>query len=122
MSKQEKFNFKRDHSLEERQNESNRILREYPNRLPVICEKAPKTDLPAIQKTKYLIPSDMTVSQFAFLIRRNIDLNENSAIYLITSKGKGLILNQTIMEAYNIHKDKEDGFLYLYYASELTWG
>ena len=64
----------------------------------------------------------MTVSQFQFLIRRNLDLNEMSALYLITSKEKTLTGNQTIMEAYNINKDKQDNFLYLYYASELTWG
>ena len=39
MSKKAGFKFKSDHSLEERQNESSRILREYPNRLPIICEK-----------------------------------------------------------------------------------
>ena len=45
-----------------------------------------------------------------------------SALYLITSKEKTLTGNQTIMEAYNINKDKQDNFLYLYYATELTWG
>ena len=64
----------------------------------------------------------MTVSQFLFLIRRNINLNEMSALYLITAKGTTLTLSQTISEAYNINKDKQDNFLYLYYASELTWG
>ena len=122
MSKKENFKYKQDHSLEERQNESSRILRDYPNRLPIICERAPNSDLPSIQKTKYLVPSDMTVSQFQFLIRRNIDLNELTALYLITAKEKTLIGNQTIMEAYNLNKDKHDNFLYLYYASELTWG
>ena len=122
MSKKAGFKFKSDHSLEERQNESSRILREYRNRLPIICEKAPNSDLPSLKKSKYLVPTDMTVSQFQFLIRRNLDLNEMSALYLITSKEKTLTGNQTIMEAYNINKDKQDNFLYLYYATELTWG
>ena len=122
MSKKEPFKYKSEHSLEERQNEALRILREYTNRIPVICEKAPNSNIPSLKKTKYLVPSDMTVSQFQFLIRRNLDLNEAYALYLITSKEKTLIGSQTIMEAYNINKDKQDNFLYLYYATELTWG
>ena len=122
MSKNTPFKYKTDHSLEERQNESSRILREYPNRMPIICEKAPNSDLPIIKKTKYLVPSDMTVHQFHFLIRRNLDLNEASALYLITPKGVTLTGDKTIMEVYNNNKDKQDNFLYIYYASELTWG
>ena len=122
MSKKEIFKYKLEHTLEERQNESSRILREYPNRMPIICEKAPNSDLPNIKKTKYLVPSDMTVAQFHFLIRRNLDLNEASALYLITPKGLTLTGDKTIMEVYNINRDKQDHFLYLYYVSELTWG
>lgn len=29
----------------------------------VICEKADKTDIPAIDKKKYLVPADLTVGQ-----------------------------------------------------------
>ena len=122
MSNKNTFKYKSDHSLEERKNESSRILSTYPNRLPIICEKAPNSDIPSIQKTKYLVPSDMTANQFQFLIRRNINLNQNSALYLITEKGITLTLSQTMMEVYNNNKDKQDNFLYLYYASELTWG
>ena len=122
MSNKNTFKYKSDHSIEERKNESSRILSTYPNRLPIICEKAPNSDIPSIQKTKYLVPSDMTASQFQFLIRRNINLNQNSALYLITEKGITLTLSQTMMEVYNNNKDKQDNFLYLYYASELTWG
>ena len=122
MSKKEQFKYKNDFNLEERQKESARILHDYPNRMPVICEKAPNSNLPDIKKTKYLVPSDMTVTQFHFLVRRNLDLNEASALYLITPKGVTLIGDKTIMEVYNNNKDKSDNFLYLYYASELTWG
>ena len=122
MSNKNTFRYKLDHSIEERKNESSRILSTYPNRLPIICEKAPNSDIPSIQKTKYLVPSDMTANQFQFLIRRNINLNQNSALYLITDKGITLTLSQTMMEVYNNNKDKQDNFLYLYYASELTWG
>ena len=118
------FKYKSDHNLEERKIEAERILREYPTRRPVICERAPnsKADLEILKKTKYLVPTDMTVGQFQFILRRNLNLNELSALYLITPKGITLTLDKTMMEVYNIHKDKQDNFVYLYYASELTWG
>ena len=122
MSNNTKFKFKTDHSDEERKNESSRMLREYPNRVPIICEVAPRSILPPLKKTKYLVPYDMTISQFQFLIRRNLDLNQESALYLITSKGISLIGDKTMMEVYNNYKDKIDNFLYIYYDCEITMG
>ena len=122
MSNIPKFKFKNDHTEEERKNESSRILREYPNRVPIICEAAPRSVLPSLKKTKYLVPYDMTINQFQFLIRRNLDLTQESALYLITSKGIALIGDKTMMEVYNNHKDKTDNFLYIYYDCEITMG
>ena len=91
------------------------LLREYPNRVPIICEAAPRSVLPPLKKTKYLVPYDMTINQFQFLIRRNLDLTQESALYLITSKGIALIGEKTMMEVYN-------NFLYIYYDCEITMG
>ena len=115
------FEFKKI-KLEERKKESNRILSEHKDRMPVIVECAKNSNIPPLKKTKYLAPGDMTVTQFQFIVRRVIDLNEISALYLITEKGVTLTGDRTMMEIYNIYKNKEDNFLYLYCASELTWG
>ena len=54
MSKKPTFKFKSDFSLEERKNESARILRDCPNRVPVIAEVAPDSkDMPILKKNKY---------------------------------------------------------------------
>ena len=116
------FKYKTDHNLEERKQEANRILNEYSNRIPIICERAPNSKLPSINKSKYLVPGDMTISQFQFIIRKQLDLNENYALYLLTNKGVSLVGNITIRQIYINYKDKQDDFLYLYYESELTWG
>ena len=116
------FKYKLEHKVEERRQEANRILNEHPNRKPVICETVPNSNIPPLTKTKYLVPNDMTVNQFQFLIRRTLDLNEISALYLITKNNITLIGDRTMMEIYNIYRDKEDNFLYIYCASELTWG
>lgn len=41
----------------QRKSEADRIRQKYPDRIPVICEKADKTDIPTIDKKKYLVPS-----------------------------------------------------------------
>ena len=51
MSKKPTFKFKSDISIEERKNESARILRDCPNRVPVIAEVAPDSkDIPRDMK------------------------------------------------------------------------
>ena len=59
--------FKKEHTLgmsrsilideEQRKEESSKIRDKFPDRIPVICEKAEKTDIPAINKNKYLVPA-----------------------------------------------------------------
>ncbi|KAF3777819.1 Autophagy-related protein 8D [Nymphaea thermarum] len=44
--------FKQEFSLEERKAESNEILSEYPDRVPVIVERYSRTDLPELEKRK----------------------------------------------------------------------
>ena len=51
MSKKPIFNFQKNFSLEERKNESERIKRECPSRVPVIVEVAPNSkEMPPLQK------------------------------------------------------------------------
>ena len=58
-----KESFKAKHTFEKRKEEAERILAKYPQRIPVICEKDPRSDIPPVDKRKYLIPMDLTVGQ-----------------------------------------------------------
>ena len=51
-------------TFEKRSAEARRILAKYPDRIPVICEKAPRSDLPDIDKKKFLVPDTMLCGQF----------------------------------------------------------
>ena len=68
--------------LEKRQAEAQRIRSKYPDRIPVICEKADRSDIPDIDKKKYLVPSDLTVGQFVYVIRKRIKLSPEKAIFI----------------------------------------
>lgn len=50
--------------------------------LQVICEKADRSDIPDIDKKKYLVPADLTVGQFVYVIRKRIKLSPEKAIFI----------------------------------------
>ncbi|XP_038692820.1 autophagy-related protein 8C-like isoform X2 [Tripterygium wilfordii] len=77
-----KSSFKTEHPLERRQAEAARIREKYPDRIPVIVERAEKSDVPDIDKKKYLVPADLTVGQFVYVVRKRIKLTPEKAIFI----------------------------------------
>uniref|UniRef100_A0A8R7TML8 Autophagy-related protein n=1 Tax=Triticum urartu TaxID=4572 RepID=A0A8R7TML8_TRIUA len=60
-----KSSFKLEHPLERRQAEATRIREKYSDRIPVIVEKAGKSDIPDIDKKKYCVwPVGLLWTQF----------------------------------------------------------
>merc|ERR1712142_1336319 len=114
------WTFKVDHNFDQRCQESERIVTKYPNRIPVIVEKVQGSNLPDIDKRKYLVPSDISCAQFMWIIRKRIDLSSDKAIFLFVDK---MVPNSStpISQIYEDHKD-EDGFLYIAYSGENTFG
>ena len=79
----------------------------------MICEKVEKSDIPTIDKKKYLVPSDLTVGQFCYVIRKRIKLAPEKAIFIFVNE----VLPPTaalMSSIYEEHKD-DDGFLYITY-------
>jgi GABA(A) receptor-associated protein len=115
------FIFKQDHSFETRKNESSRILDKYSDRIPIIVERSNKSDiLPLIDKKKFLCPKDLTIGQFVYVIRKRISLNPNKAIFIFINNTLPPI-SSSVGDIYGQHMD-EDGFLYIMYSSENTFG
>ncbi len=44
-------------------------------------EKSNRAHVPDLDKNKYLVPSDLTVGQFYFLIRKRIQLKPEQALF-----------------------------------------
>lgn len=57
----------------------------YYHLLQVIVEKAPKARIGDLDKKKYLVPSDLTVGQFYFLIRKRIYLRPEDALFFFVN-------------------------------------
>ena len=113
--------FKETHSFEDRNREATRIREKYPDRIPVICEKSPNdTLIPKIDKIKYLIPCDLTIGQFIYVIRKRVNIAPEKAIFMFVN---GMIppSSELISRVYDKEQD-DDGFLYVTYAGENTFG
>ncbi|KAB1221803.1 Autophagy-related protein 8C [Morella rubra] len=105
---------------ERRLAEAARIREKYPDRVPVIVEKAERSDIPDIDKKKYLVPADLTVGQFVYVVRKRIKLSAEKAIFVFVKNT--LPPTAALMSAiYEENKD-EDGFLYMSYSGENTFG
>ncbi|CAF1916737.1 unnamed protein product [Brassica napus] len=115
-----KNSFKLSNPLKVRMAESTRIREKYQDRVPVIVEKAGQSDVPDIDKKKYLVPADLTVGQFVYVVRKRIKLGAEKAIFVFVKNT--LPPTASLMSAiYEEHKD-EDGFLYMTYSGENTFG
>ncbi|GAB4830630.1 Autophagy- protein 8i [Ancistrocladus abbreviatus] len=112
--------FKEECPFEERLKDSTEIIAKYPDRVPVIAERYARTDLPDLEKKKFLVPRDMSVGQFIHILSGRLHLAPGKALFIFVKN----TLPQTscMMDSvYESYKD-EDGFLYMCYSSEKTFG
>nr|XP_027784262.1 microtubule-associated proteins 1A/1B light chain 3C [Marmota flaviventris] len=114
--------FKQRKNLATRQQEVAGIRAKFPNKIPVIVERYPREQfLPLLDKTKFLVPQELTVTQFLSLIRSRMVLRATEAFYLLVNNKSLVSMNVTMAEIYRDYKD-EDGFVYMTYASQETFG
>ena len=113
--------FKKQHSLEKRKGESKRIREKYENKVPLIVLKDKNSNLPEIDKYKFLAPDDITLGQFMYVVRKRINIDSNESLFFFINENILVNTAQTMMDIYNCNKD-EDGFLYLTYCSENVFG
>lgn len=114
------ISFKDSKTFEERLAESKKIREKYPDRIPVIVEKNETATVNQIDKRKYLVPKDLSFSQFLYIVRKRINLNQSEALFLFVNN-KLVPSNKSIFDVYDKEQDK-DGFLYIIYNNENTFG
>lgn len=114
------MSFKERFPFNKRVEEATRIMEKYPDRIPVIVEKASSSDIPEIDKHKYLVPKDLTVSQFIYVIRKRIKLQPEQAIFIFINNSLPPA-SSLMSQMYEEHAD-ECGFLFCLYSGESTFG
>ena len=113
----------------QRKNESLKMLQRYPDRLPIIVEKASTASphIKDLEKKKYLVPPKLKVGTFIGFVRQRRKcqhggdvLDQDETIFLYVDNT--LVAPKTTMEElYRDHKD-DDGFLYMVFSTENTFG
>ena len=105
----------------ERVKKSQFILEKYPDRVPIIIQpsKNDRDEYP-IDKSKYITPRDLTLLQLQQIIRKRIKFPSEKALYMFINN-KLYPITSIVGPVYDTNKDP-DGFLYITYCQESTFG
>lgn len=94
----------------------------YPTRVPVLIDRADK-NTPKPDNHKYLVPSDLTVGQFQYVMKQHIpDLKPEQAIFLFVGDGKVIPPNNALMSQIFAEYHSRDNYLIILYQIESTFG
>ncbi len=119
--------FRDEFPFEKRAEVATAIRKKYPDRVPIIVERAPnEKTLQEIRQRKFLIPSDATAGKMIYEIRKHVAVSREQAmfIYVGVDAVTGAVMPNTaslVSELYARHASS-DGFLYVHFASENTFG
>ena len=108
--------------LKERQDITNEIKTKFPDSLPVIIYRSSnQKNLPDIPKIRFIIPRDYQYSHIIGIVRKRVTLDSATAIFLFVGDGHIPSATSSIANVYEEHKS-DDGFLYITYNGENTFG
>ncbi len=97
------------------------LLTKYPDKVPVILERHQGSAIAEMVNRKFLVPRDLSVGQFQFMIRKRISLPATDALYLFFHNELPS-MSMTMGELYVQYHSPEDSLLHGVYASECTFG
>lgn len=97
------------------------LLQKYPGRVPliVVCHQSCPPDIKR-ERQRYLVPRELQFGCIQGIIRKKIQLDHIKSLFVFCNNSL-VPLNQTISQVYDKYVS-EDGFLYVYYTLENTFG
>jgi len=107
-------------TFQERKRESRFIMQKNENCIPIIFEKGNKHQTIQFKKSKFIVSLYITVGQLIYIIRNYYAIDPFLSLFLFVN---GNIPSNSclIVDLYNREKN-EDGFLYIKYFTENTFG
>lgn len=112
--------FRTKYSFTQRKLEASKIIENFPDKIPIICEVYNTNDIKQLKKCKFLAPRDLSLGHFFHFIRKNIDIPSDKAVFLFI-KNTLQPNHINIGDIYMKYKD-DDLFLYVLLCSENTFG
>jgi len=113
-------------SFANRREESERILKNHPTRIPIVLQSKDIT----LEKEKYLVPSHLTMGQFLYFIRKRVTLGSETGLFIyieIFTDNEILMFRELpspiirMNELYERYKHI-DSFMYMKLEKESTFG
>lgn len=116
------FEFQKKFEFDKRKLEASRIREKYPNRIPIILEKDINCrTVDDIDKKKFLVPNDLTMGQFQYVVRKRLKtLGADQGLFFFIDNTMPAA-NQILAQLYDAH-GHDDGFLYVVFSGENTFG
>ena len=113
------FKFKIDNpSSSDRKTAFENIIKNNPNKLPIICEKHPEeNEIVEITATKLIIPDNTTLNDLKNMVEKNLNLPFNNIDLFHNNE---IIENMPMKEVFEKYKDPEDNFIYVYFKKSLN--
>ncbi|KAH7822195.1 putative light chain 3 [Monocercomonoides exilis] len=110
--------------FETRKHEIDKIRKKYPDRVPILCERHSRAKIPEMSQKKFLVQENITIGEFLRIIRRNISLDQEKSLFVfidnrIPNTGDPL---SVIYSEYMKKHQGDDGYLYMLYTDEATFG
>jgi GABA(A) receptor-associated protein len=107
--------------FEERKIKASLILKQHADRIPVVVECSQELQIiHPLKKNKFIVPFELTLAQFMFVIRKHMKLEATHAIFVFINN-KLHPTTAMMGELYANEKDA-DGFMYLCVFQESTFG
>jgi len=107
--------------IDDRKRESSNVIIKYPDRVPVIIDTNDTSSFnEKLDKHKFVVPDTLSVSEFIVIIRKRLKIDSTKAIFIFC--GNSILVGSTMMRQIYDNNLEEDGFLYLFYKAESTFG
>jgi GABA(A) receptor-associated protein len=95
------------------------LRQRYPNHVFVLVSPSTRSDLPPLDKHKYIVNKSTRVGEFMYILRKRMSLPPDKAMFLFIDNTLPTS-SQTMAELMSIHGSK--GYLEIVYAGESTFG
>jgi len=117
--------FQKEFKFEDRQKMSNKLMEKFEGRIPCIVEKSRNwgsRNLESIDKRKFLIPIDITMSNMALVIRRRTKIPAETALIFYVGERQIIPKMSDTFDILYANNKSSDGFLYISYSIEKVFG